>query len=96
METLTLLCKVVAKKNDILGYQTIVFKNLDPAPFNYRYIMTVVFPNWEGYIPNLDDEGFLTYDSVNGGSDEYYDRYEESFKKYNFILVPGYFFIYSF
>lgn len=46
--------------------------------------MTVVFPNWEGYIPNLDDEGFLTYDSVNGGSDEYYDRYEESFKKYNF------------
>ena len=84
MNTLTIHCKLLVKEADIMNYQTLVFKNLDKAPFGCEYCMVTVWPNWESYIPEVGDIGFLTYDSVVGGVDTYYDRSLDSIVKYNF------------
>lgn len=84
MDTLTIHCKLLVKEADIMNYQTLVFKNLDKAPFGCEYCMVTVWPNWESYIPKVGDIGYLTYDSVTGGVDTYYDRSIDSIVKYNF------------
>ena len=73
MITTTIHCTLLAKEEDIMNYQTLVFKNLDKAPFGFNYCMVTVWPNWESYIPKIGDIGYLTYDSVVGGVDTYYD-----------------------
>ena len=84
MDTLTIHCKLLAKEVDLMDYQTLVFKNLDKAPFGCEYCMVTVWPNWESYIPEIGDIGYLTYDSVTGGVDTYYDRTLGTIVKYNF------------
>ena len=84
MTTMTIHCQLLAKEADLMGYQTLVFKNLDSAPFGHIYCMVTVWPNWESYIPEKGDTGFLTYDSVIAGVDTYYDRDSDSIVKYNF------------
>lgn len=84
MITLTIHCVLLAKEADLMGYQTLVFKNLDKAPFGQNYCMTTVWPNWESYIPEVGDVGFLTYDSVTAGVDTYFNRDTNAIEKYNF------------
>lgn len=84
MDTLTIHCKLLAKEVDLMDYQTLVFKNLDRAPFGCEYCMVTVWPNWESYIPEIGDIGYLTYNSVTGGVDTYYDRTLDTIVKYNF------------
>lgn len=84
MNTLTIHCKLLAKEVDLMDYQTLVFKNLDKAPFGCEYCMVTVWPNWESYIPEIGDIGYLTYDSVTGGVDTYYDKTLDTIVKYNF------------
>ena len=84
MDTLTIHCKLLAKEVNLMDYQTLVFKNLDKAPFGCEYCMVTVWPNWESYIPSIGDIGYLTYDSVTGGVDTYYDRTLDTIVKYNF------------
>lgn len=84
MVTTTIYCKLLAKESDILDYKTLVFKNLDNAPFGHQYIMVTVWPNWESRIPELDEIGYLTYDFVEAGIDTFYDRTTDSIVKYNF------------
>ena len=84
MDTLTIHCKLLAKEVDLMNYQTLVFKNLDKAPFGCEYCMVTVWPNWESYIPEIGDIGYLTYDSVTGGVDTYYDKTLDTIVKYNF------------
>ena len=84
MDTLTIHCKLLVKEADIMSYQTLVFRNLDKAPFGCEYCMVTVWPNWESYIPEVGDIGYLTYDSVTAGVDTYYDRSIDSIVKYNF------------
>jgi len=70
-----------------MGYKTLVFKNLDKAPFGNNYCMVTVCPNWQSIIPEINDIGFLTYSSVIGGEDNYYDRLSDSFIKYNYTNI---------
>lgn len=85
MTTYTLKCKLVAKESDILNYSTLVFKSLENnCPFGHSYCMITVFPNWQSYIPEIEDVGYLMYDEVEGGKDTYYDRNTDSIMKYNF------------
>ena len=84
MTTLTIHCELLAKEEDLMNYQTLVFKNLDKAPFGNNYCMVTVWPNWESYIPNIGERGFLTYNSVTAGVDTYYNRETSSIMKYNF------------
>jgi hypothetical protein len=84
MDTFTIHCKLLVKEADLMNYQTLVFKNLDKAPFGCEYCVVTVWPNWESYIPEVGDIGYLTYDSVTGGVDTYYDRTLDTIVKYNF------------
>ena len=68
-----------------MDYQTLVFRNLDKAPFGCNYCMVTVWPNWESYIPEIGEIGFLTYDSVTAGVDTYYDRDKDTIVKYSII-----------
>lgn len=69
-----------------MDYYTLVFENIENPnpPFGCSYIMVTVFPNWQSRIPEIGDEGFLMYDEVQGGIDEYYDIATEKIMKYNF------------
>ena len=84
METMTIHCQLLAKEVDVMNYQTLVFRNLDKAPFGCNYCMVTVWPNWDSYSPEIGDIGFLTYDSVAAGVDTYYDRETQKIVKYNF------------
>lgn len=84
METMTIHSQLLAKEVDVMNYQTLVFRNLDKAPFGCNYCMVTVWPNWDSYIPEIGDIGFLTYDSVTAGVDTYYDRETQKIVKYNF------------
>lgn len=86
MNTLTIHSQLLAKEYD-MGYQTLVFKNLDNAPFGHQYIMCTVFPNWESRVPEIGEKGYLTYDEVKGGVDKYFDRMDSTFKVYNFTNI---------
>lgn len=84
MTSYTIYCKLLAKEIDILGYQILVFKNLDKAPFGHEYCMLTVFPNWESRIPEENEVGYVYYDEVCGGIDTYYNRNLDSIVKYNY------------
>ncbi len=84
MTTLTIHCELLVKEEDFMNYQTLVFKNLDNAPFGNKYCMVTVWPNWQSYIPKEGDKGYLTYNSVTAGEDTYYDRTIDSNVKFNF------------
>jgi len=80
----TIFSQLLAKEKDALGYQTLVFENLDNKNFGERYIMLVVFPNWEDKIPELHDIGYLTYRFVEEGKDSWYDNENKKFIPYNY------------
>ena len=84
---ITIRCKVLTKEKDICGYSTIVFKNLDEAPFGHKYIMTVVFPNWQSYIPEIGESGFLTYNEVIAGKNTWFDRETGMQVPYNYTNI---------
>lgn len=81
----TIYCKVLEKENDICGYHTLVFENLDTKSFDSRYLMVVVFPNWMSYIPEKGEIGYLTYKTVIEGVDKWYDG--KDFIPYNYTNI---------
>lgn len=83
----TIHAKLIAKKIDLLGYQTLVFQNLEDSSFKDKYIMTVVFPNWESYVPVIDDVGFLCYESVIAGKDTWYNKNTNQNIPYNYTNI---------
>lgn len=84
MTSYTIHCQLLCKEIDFMDYQTLVFKNLEKAPFGCQYCMVSVWPNWQSRIPEKGEIGYLTYNSVVGGIDTYYDRNTDSIEKYNF------------
>lgn len=88
METNIVHCKLIAQQNEIMGYKVLVFKNLEKnPPFGHQYVMVTVYPRWQGYIPELGENGFLTYTNVVGGEDTYFDRKTETMEKYKYTQV---------
>ena len=82
---ITLRCELVAKENDLLDYQNLVFKNLEPnPPFGKRYILCVRFPNWQHRELEIGEIGFLTYNEVIAGKDGWYDSESGNIIPYNY------------
>lgn len=80
---ITIHCKLLAKEIDICNYITVVFKNLDTAPFGQKYVMCVIYPNWESYIPEIGEVGYLTYKECIAG-DTWYDYESNSYIPYKY------------
>lgn len=67
-----------------MDYTTLVFKNLNDAPFGHTYIMTVVYPNWQSRIPKINEIGYLEYRECIAGQDKWYDKETNQFIPYNY------------
>lgn len=69
---ITVKGKLLAKEEDLMGYTTYVFQNLDePCPFGHKYCMMVKLPNWNQGEIDIGDVGFVSYDEVNAGDTWY-------------------------
>lgn len=82
---ITIRCKFIAQEQDLLDYRTLVFENLESSPpFGKKYIMCVRFPNWNHRLMELGEIGFLTYNEVIAGKDDWYDPSIRSMVPYNY------------
>ena len=82
---MTLLTRLIAKEIDTLGYTTYVFERLEYNDYDDQYIMCVQFPNWNQYIIEKGDIGFLTIRYVQEGVDKWFDG--KDFIPYNYTNV---------
>ena len=85
MITKTILCKLVAKETDSLGYTTYVFERSRFTLHDDKYLMCVRFPNWEHRSIGYGEEGYLKYNEVTAGVDVWYDGEKQIPYKYTDI-----------
>lgn len=81
----TIYCKLLAQENDINGYITYVFKNLDKASFGREYVMTTRFYNWMHRDIDIGEIGYLTFEEVIAGESKWYDG--EKMIPYNYSNI---------
>ena len=74
--TTTIHCKLVGQKFGI--YTVFVFQD-----DNGNYHMCTKLPNWGSYSININDTGFLTYETAIAG-DKYFDRQTGTYKVYQY------------
>lgn len=80
---MVVLAKLVASCEDY-GYITFVFECLEEAVIKQtKYVMCVMFPNWEHETIKLDDIGYLEYKEIRAGIDKWYDGDKFIPYKYN-------------
>jgi len=53
-------------------YAVVVCKDLDSPEDSPRYVWTTVCPNWSVNLPEVGQDGFLSYSSVRAGKDKWY------------------------
>lgn len=61
-------------REDIGGYINYVFENLDSDNWTNRYMMVTRCPNWEHRELKVGETGYLTYNNVVAGKDEWFNR----------------------
>ena len=84
-QEVTYRVKVKAIYTDALGYTSIVFENLDWTNPDYRYIMSVMFPNWDQASFDVNDIGYVTVRYVREGIDKWFDG--QNFNTYRYTNV---------
>lgn len=66
----TVLCELLAYRNDPEGYVTYVFQDLADS----SYIMAVRMPNWDLPFIEIGSRGFMKYIEVVAGQDTWWNR----------------------
>lgn len=87
------LVKLVASETDSLGYITYVFKHLEDNAESSKYTMCVRYPNWDAKKLKLGDIGFLHYEEIRAGIDQWYDG--KQMVTYNYNTVQFIKFVYK-
>lgn len=85
-EESTIFCKLVATEEESLGYTTLVFETLEPAVFGKRFIMCVVYPNWQSRIPDLGEVGYLRFQECIAG-DTWYNHESGELVPYKYTNI---------
>lgn len=62
-------CEILEKRSHV--YSTLVVENLK----NNEYLILTIFPNWQGFIPEVGDIGYLEFEFVISGITKYYDHF---------------------
>ena len=84
----TVYAQLIAYENDLMGYTTYVFKNLeDNVPFGYKYHMVTRLPNWNHRDIELDEIGYLTYNEVIAGKDKWFCPETGQMIPYNYTNI---------
>lgn len=86
MEEITLHAKLKAMYQDIGGYITYVFENLDFKDYEYQYIMCVQFPNWNQDPIEIGDVGYVNVRYVKEGISQWYDGEKMNVYKYTNVI----------
>ena len=76
--------KLITLQNEIDGYITYVFQNLEPCKSEEKYVMCTRFPNWKCDPLKIGDTGFLKYNEVLAGSDCWYDYTNDIYVPYKY------------
>ena len=83
----TIHAKCLDYHKDIGGYTLYVFQNLEPRDWSSKYIMCVRVPNWEHELFKLNDQGFLTYEEIHAGVDQWYNKEFDKMVPYNYTFI---------
>lgn len=86
IQEITYHAKLVAKNTDALGYTSFVFENLEYSNLDYKYIMCVMFPNWNQDCIEIGDIGYITFKYVREGIDKWFNGVEFVPYKYTNII----------
>lgn len=86
MEEITLYAKLKAVYQDIGGYITYVFENLEFKDYEYQYIMCVQFPNWNQDPIEIGDIGYVNVRYVKEGISQWYDGEKMNVYKYTNVI----------
>lgn len=71
---MTILAKLVAQYDDLMGYITYVFECLDDeVKKESPYIMCTKHPNWNHKEIKLNEIGYLNFKEIIAGVDKWYD-----------------------
>ena len=73
MQELTIHAKLKAEQQDVMGYITYVFEDLNCQNYDTQFIMCVRFPNWNHSSININDVGYLNIRFVEEGIDKWFD-----------------------
>lgn len=84
---ITIHAQLIAMEQDIGGYITYVFKNLEQAPFGQSYVMCKRWPNWDCVQVHINDVGFLKYMEVIAGRDYWINKETGEQVPYNYSDV---------
>lgn len=79
-----LRAKLITLQNEIDGYITYVFQNLEANTTLEKYVMCTRFPNWKTEELKIGDTGFLEYNDVIAGDDRWYDYYNDIYVPYKY------------
>lgn len=71
---MTIKARLLSLREEVGGYITYVFENLDSLNLYDKYIMCKRFPNWETPFINIGVKGFLNFKEVIAGKDTWYDH----------------------
>lgn len=85
---MTVLCKLVVKQEDSLGYINYVFQLLEDEEIkrlDTKYILTTRYPNWDHYDININEIGYLTFVEIRAGIDKWFNGKEMVPYNYNNI-----------
>lgn len=82
---ITLHAKLLGKCPEEMGYETLVFEDLEFKDSYYKYITCIKFPNWNQGLINIGDEGFLHIKYISAGVDTWFDG--ENFVPYKYTNI---------
>lgn len=69
----TLHAKLLIIREELLGYTTLIFEDLEYKDPDFKYITCTMFPNWDQEIMNIGDIGFLRIKYITAGKDTWFD-----------------------
>lgn len=84
MEYQTRFGKLVGTYCDFDHYVTLVFQWLDTD--SEEYGMMVKYPNWQGESPCIGDTGFVKFNEVRAGIDQWFDGASWHYYKYDDVV----------
>lgn len=83
LQTITIFCKILVIQEG--QYSEIVVEDLNrDFTDDLKYVTVVKLPFWENPPFEMGDQGYLEFQSVEGGKTQYFSRNEQDFECYKY------------
>ena len=84
---ITILSEVLTFEEDLAGYVTYIFRNIESKDTFTEYVMCTKYPNWDCGDIKIGDIGFLTFEEHIAGLDKWFDGREYHYYNYTGIQL---------